>query len=66
MENKKEKRGGAGRGQGRKKIRYASMGFRADEDVFKILAEQENRTEYINQSVRFYNKSQIIKLLPKK
>ena len=56
MENKKERRGGAGRGQGRKKIRYASMGFRADEDVFHILSEQKNRTEYINQSVRFYNK----------
>lgn len=58
MENKKEKRGGAGRGQGRKKIRHAKISFRADEDVFNILAEEENKTEYINQSVRFYKKSQ--------
>lgn len=50
------KQGGPDRGQGRKKIRHAMQTFRADEDVFNILSKQDNKTEYINKSIRCYNK----------
>lgn len=52
------KRGGPGRGQGRKKIRHGQVSFRADEDVFNVLSEQDNKTEYINKSIRYFIKAQ--------
>ena len=52
------KQGGPDRGQGRKKIRHAQVSFRADKDVYDVLSEQENKTEYINKSIRCYTKEQ--------
>lgn len=53
-----KKQGGPDRGQGRKKIRHAQVSFRADEDVFNVLSEQDNRSEYINKSIRYFIKAQ--------
>ena len=52
------KQGGPDRGQGRKKIRHSKASFRGDEDVFNILSKQDNMTEYINKSIRFYTENQ--------
>lgn len=53
MEGLKGK-GGAGRGQGRKKKSGEKIQFRPSQEVADILNEKANKTDFIEKSVLFY------------
>lgn len=49
----KKKRGGCRAGAGRPKSDRKLIAFRADVDVLKALEKVENKTEYINDCIRY-------------